>query len=147
MISIALSSFLISVLFFIALLFLVHKERRLGRRFFGVKIRTYIDQKLVVWGRKTAEGFDHFSKYIIQLNLHYSIHSILRMLLKVIIKFYTFFENRLEQNRKKAKQLRSEKRQLSEMNHLQQMTVHREDTALTPAQKEKLKERNLEGKY
>jgi hypothetical protein len=125
---------------------LVHKERRQGRRFFGIKLRDRLDSFVEETGEKISKGWEHFSKYIVQLNWYYSIHSVLKAMLRVIVAFYTYFENIFEQNRERTKQLRAEKRQLNESNHLKQMTSHKEDTALTPAQKKKLSHKNLEGK-
>jgi len=63
----------------------------------------------------------------------------------MLVTFYTYFENIFENNRKRTKQLRAEKRELNEFNHLQQMTDHRKETALTASQQKKLKDKNLKG--
>jgi hypothetical protein len=83
---------------------------------------------------------------MVQLNWYYSIHSVLSAVLRGLIAVYTFFENIFERNRRRTKELRAEKRQLSELNHLRQMTDHRETTALSPAEQRRLRKRTLEGK-
>lgn len=147
MVNTALTIFIVCILFFCILLVVVYKEKRRGRRFFASKLRLSLDNFVDDTGKKMLTGWEHFSKYIVQLNWYYSIHSVLKAMLKVIVAFYSYFENIFEQNRERTKQLRAEKRQLSESNHLKQMTNHKEDTALTPSQKQKLNHKNLEGKH
>lgn len=146
MINLAATVFSVSIFILLILVVVVSKERRLGRRFFAVTLRSWLDRIVItteVWLVKT---WNHFVKYILQLNLYYSIHSLLKTWLRMIVAVYTYFENVFENNRTKTKQLRSEKRQLSEMNHLQQIANHKKDTELTPAQKKKLKKKQLEDK-
>lgn len=125
----------------------IQKERRRGRRFFATSLRNWLDEKIDKLGRWVIMSWDHFVKYIVQLNWYYSIHSVLKGILRVIVKFYTYFENVFEVNRSRTKQLRAEKRQLSKMNHLRQMAEHKEDVALSPAQKQKLRKKKLEEKH
>jgi hypothetical protein len=142
----ALIALLISIFVFTTVLFVVGKERRRGRRFFATRIRGKLDKLIQKAGAQLLNSWKHFSKYVIQLNWYYSIHSVLRTILRVIIAFYTYFENIFERNRNRTKQLRVEKRQLSEFNHLRQMTTHRQDTALSAAQQKKLKQKKLDEK-
>ena len=145
MITTATIIFAVCSLVFLALTLLVHKERRRGRRFFAVKFRNWLDDRVSSGGRLLINGWEHFNKYIVQLNWYYSIHSVLKTILKTLVTFYTYFENIFENNRKRTKQLRSEKRYLKESNHLQQMTDHRKETALTASQQKKLKDKKLKG--
>jgi hypothetical protein len=124
---------------------LVHKERRRGRRFFASNVRNWLDQKVSGGSDLLLRGWEHFDKYVVQLNWYYSIHSVLKTILRALVAFYTYFENIFESNRKRTKQLRAEKRQLNEFNHLQQMTNHRKETALTATQQKKLKDKKLKG--
>lgn len=146
MISIALTTFLVSVFAGTVVLVTVNKERRRGRRFFAAHVRAWCDTKVAVIEDFLVRNFEHFIKYILQLNWYYSIHSVLRTTLRAIVAAYTYVENVFEKNRARTKRLRAEKRQLSEYNHLQQMAAHRKDTALTPAQQRKLRKKKLEGK-
>jgi hypothetical protein len=146
MLDTALTVFVASFVLGIVLLVVVYKERRRDRRFFAAGFRNWLDTEVDKIGNSILNNWEHFSKYIIQLNWYYSIHSVLKTVLKMIVTFYTYFENLFERNRSRTKQLRAEKRQLGEYNHLQQMTEHKEETALTPAQKKKLKQKKLDGK-
>jgi hypothetical protein len=145
MITTATITLLISSLVFLVLTLLVHKERRRGRRFFAVKFRNWLDGRVSTGSQLLFRGWEHFNKYIVQLSWYYSIHSVLKTILKMLVTFYTYFENIFENNRKRTKQLRAEKRELNEFNHLQQMTDHRKETALTASQQKKLKDKNLKG--
>ncbi len=147
MVTTAATTFAVSV--FVGLLFfiLIKKERRLGRRFFASSLRSYLDKKVEATGQKMFKSWEHFSKYVVRLNWYYSIHSLLKAFLAVIISFYTYFEDIFERNRNKTKQLRSEKRQLKDSHHLRQISEHKKDTTLTEKQKFKLKQKELEGKF
>ncbi|MFT7644601.1 MAG: hypothetical protein ACI9BF_000250 [Candidatus Paceibacteria bacterium] len=137
----------VSVVTFIILLIVTQKERRRGRRFFAARARAWLDIYADKIGRWAFVSWDHFIKYILQLHWYYSIHSVLRTILRVITVFYEYFENVFEKNRRRTKQLRAEKRQLGELNHLQKVAEHKEDTALTPVQKRKLRHKKLEEKH
>lgn len=147
MMTIAATAFTISIFVLIVLIALINKERSRRQRFFAKGLRSWLDNKVDDCGKWKNESYDHFVKYVLQLNWYYSLHSLLKAVLKVIVTFYTYFENIFENNRQKAKQLRIEKKQLGEKNHLHHMADHKEDTTLTPAQKKKLSQKELEGKY
>ncbi|MCB9814219.1 hypothetical protein H6784_02260 [Candidatus Nomurabacteria bacterium] len=137
----------ISIVVFLVFVTIVYKEGKRGRRFFATGIRNWLDDKIDAFGNWLLRSLEHFVKYIVQLHWYYSIHSVLKTLLQVLVKFYTIFETIFERNRARAKQLRSEKKKLNSTNHLSQMAAHKEDTELTPAQKKKLRHKNLEGKH
>lgn len=136
-----------SLVALISLLTLVAKERRSGRRFFASRFRGWLDVLVDKFESGLIKSCEHFVKYIVQLNWYYSIHSVLRTILRVMVRFYTYFEVLFERNRERTKRLRSEKRQLNELNHLRQMAEYKEDTALTPLQKKKLRHKKLEEKH
>lgn len=147
MVTDALIALISSFFFAVALIILVHKERRRSRRFFAAKLRGWLDDRVENTEKYLEKSWEHFSKYIVQLSWYYSIHSILKAILRMIVAIYTYFENVFEQNRNRTKQLRAEKRQLSEFNHLHHMTNHQKDTALTPSQQKKLRQKKLEEKH
>ncbi|MCB9815058.1 hypothetical protein H6785_00535 [Candidatus Nomurabacteria bacterium] len=147
MVTTSLTYFLVSIFTGIALLVVIHKERRRGRRFFASKFRDWLDRLVEVASSLLLKSWEHFSKYIVQLSWYYSLHSVLRTILKIIVAVYTYFENLFERNRDRTKQLRSEKRQLNEFNHLHQITTHKQETALSPAQQKKLRHKKLEEKH
>lgn len=139
--------FLVSVGVFVALLLLTSKERGRGRRLFARGLR----EKLDVWCERlfarVSDAIAHFLRYIVQLHWYYSIHSVLKGMLRVIVAVYTGVESMFERNRKRTKELRAEKRQQNELSHLKQMSDHKAETALSPAQQRKLRDKQLEGKY
>jgi len=145
MVTPALLAFLGSVFVSVGLFFTVRKERRRGRRFFASRTRTWLDQRVDRVGALLTRSLNHFIKYIVQLNWYYSIHSILRTILRVIIAAYTYMENIFEKNRSRTKKLRAEKLQLKDTNHLSQMAAHKESTTLSTTQQQKLRKKNLEG--
>ena len=80
----------------------VVKERRRGRRFFAVKFRNWLDEKIYRVGTWLVTSWEHFSKYIVQLNWYYSIHSFWKAMLKATAGIYTYFENHFERNRRRT---------------------------------------------
>lgn len=143
----ALIVFAVSVSAFVATAVMVRKERQRERRFFARRLRDWLDVQVIRFELWIIRTWQHFTKYILQLHWYYSIHSVLRGSLRVIVAMYTYLEALFERNRRRAKQLRAEKRQLSEFNHLHQMATHKEKTALTPAQKRKLRQQKLEERH
>jgi len=146
MVTSAFTALLVSLVIFTVLAVVTQYERRRGRRLFASGFRTWLDGVVDAISYILLKSLNHFTRYIIQLNWYYSIHSVLRTLLQGMIAVYTYFENIFERNRARAKRLRAEKRQLNENNHLQQMTNHRVETALTPTQQQRLRSQKLEGK-
>ena len=147
MIPAAAITFAISFSVFAVLLFVVMAERRREGRFFASRAREWLDVKIDRLGAWLVRSWEHFVKYVVQLNWYYSIHGVLRTMLRAIVAVYTKFENVFERNRARTKQLRREKLELSEMNHLRQMAEHKEETALTAAEKRKLRKKKLEEKF
>ena len=137
----------LSIGIFALTLTVVQLERKRGKRFFANQARTWLDQVLSALERWVVRTWNHFTRYVVQLNWYYSIHSVLKTLLLGLQIFYTSFEQIFERNRNRAKKLRLEKRQLTTINHLSKMADHKVDTALTPAEKEKLRHNKLEEKH
>lgn len=146
MVSTALTVFSVSFCTFLVLVGVTQQERRRGRRFFAAGLRTWLDRLVERVARGLGRRVDHFVKYIVQLNWYYSIHGVLRTFLRGIVAVYTYFENLFERNRARTKQLRKEKRELNELNHLRQMAKYKEETALSPAEQRRLRKKKLEGK-
>jgi hypothetical protein len=142
----ALTAFLTSLGIFMVLLVLLKLERDRRRRLIATRLRSFLDTLVERSTRRLETIVRHFLRYIVQLHWYYGIHSILRALLRGMVALYTYLETVFERNRARTKLLRAEKRQLHELNHLRQMAEHREETALTPSQQQKLRHRKLEGK-
>jgi len=147
MIQTAVTFFVMSIGVFTLMLILVQTERRKQKRLLAAGVRGWLDKKIIGFERRLVQTWNHFVRYVLQLNWYYSIHSILKTLLLTIQVFYTSFEKIFERNRNRTKKLRMEKRHLNSLNHLSQMADHKVDTALTPAQKKKLRHKKLEEKH
>jgi hypothetical protein len=145
MISTALTTLAVSLVTFFLLTIFTQQERRRGRRFFAARARAWLDRVVDDISQSVSKKIEHFTKYMVQLSWYYGLHSLLRGLLKGMIAMYTYFEDLFERNRARTKQLRAEKRQLSKHNHLQQIANHREETALSASEQQKLKKQKLEG--
>ena len=147
MIQTAVTVFAMSIGVFTLMLVMVQIERRKQKRLFAAKVRGWFDRKISGFEMWVVRTWNHFVRYVVQLNWYYSIHSVLKTLLLAIQVFYASFEKIFERNRDRAKKLRMEKRQLNSINHLSQMADHKVDTALTPTQKKKLRHKKLEEKH
>jgi len=137
----------VSIGIFILMLIVMHLERKRNKRFFASRVRAWLDGLITSLEQWIVKTWEHFVKYVVQLNWYYSIHSVLRAILRAIQFCYFSFEGVFERNRARTKKLRAERREISELNHLRQMTEHKEETALTDSQKKKLRHKNLEGKH
>ena len=142
----ALIAFLTSVAVLVTLILITQKERRRGRRFFASGLRGRLDGVVDRMEEALLKSWNHFIRYIVQLNWYYSLHSLLRTWLRFLVAVYTYFEDMFERNRKRAKRLRAEKKRLKSNSHLEQIAQHKTATALTEAEKKRLKKRELEGR-
>ena len=139
-------AFGVSLIGFFLLAAITHRERQQGVRLVAPRLRGKADTVVDRVSVKLERSIAHFTKYMVQLRWYYSIHSLLRGVLRVIVASYDYCERLLERNRDRARKLRKEKQQLDVAHHLRQMAAHKADTALTPAQKRKRRDRELEGK-
>ena len=146
MISSALTTLVVSLATFLLLAVFTQQERRRGKRFFATRARAWLDRIVDGGSRLLLKKIDHFIKYIVQLSWYYGLHSLLKGLLKGMIAVYTYFEDLFERNRVHTKQLRAEKKQLGKYNHLRQIANHRQETALSATEQQKLMKKKLEGK-
>lgn len=147
MIGTAATFFAASIGIFVLVLFVVRQERKNKQRFFAGKIRGSLDKWVLSVEAWILKSWEHFVKFVLQLNWYYSLHSLLKTILKALQAFYFSFEKVFERNRARTKKLRAERRQISEVNHLRQMSHHKEETALTDSQKKKLRHKKLEEKH
>lgn len=144
MLTVGLTILSASVVVFITLLLVVQAEQKRGKRFLFGGLRGWLDRMIGGVERRVGRWSQHFSRYVIQLGWYYSLHSFLRAVLKMLVSFYERVERIFEANRKRTKELRSEKSQMTK-SHLTEMAAHKEQTALTPAQQRKRKEAGLKG--
>lgn len=144
MTSIALMTFFGSLFIFCVLFLLVRAEQKRGKRFFLTGFRSWLDRVVFKIEASIAGKIDHFVRYILQLHWYYSIHSILRGLLQLLVAVYTYFEKLFEKNRRRTKALRKERNEKKSATHLDHIAEHKAETALTPAQQRKLRKKKLE---
>ena len=134
----------VSIGIFILMLIVVHQEKRRGKRFAVAGGRASLDRFVSRAEHKIVRTWNHFVKYVVQLNWYYSIHSILKTLLHAVQVFYFSFEKIFERNRARTKKLRAERRQINQLSHLSQLAEHKEEMALTETQKRQLRHKKLE---
>ncbi len=140
-------TFAASIVSLSALLLLVATERRRGTRFFLSAFRGWLDGSISAVEDAVLSVWKHFVKYVVQLNWYYSIHSVIRAIMVVLVRFYDYFERHLEYNRARAKRLRAERRKQTPQTHLEQVAAHKAETALTPAEQKKLRQKKLEERH
>ena len=145
MVTTGLTWFLVSAVLFIVLLLSVEAERKRGKRFLLKGFRGWLDKHMAAIGLKITQSWDHFMKYIVQLSWYYTIHSFLQTVLKAVVAFYERIEHKFEMNRRRTKQLRAEKNHIQNGGHLAEISQHKKDTALTPAQQRRLRDKQLKG--
>lgn len=133
-----------SVTAFVALSLLVTAERRRGGRLLLSDVRTRLDQLLERFQAWFSGAWDHFVQYVVKLGWYYSLHSLLRGIMTMLVAMYDYLERHLEVNRFRAIALREKKRAGNGNSHLQAVAEHKADVALTPEEQEKLREEKLE---
>lgn len=143
----AASYFALSVLALVGLSVLVGAEQSRGQRFFAASARAKLDRAVAVGETRIAESWAHFTRYVIELGWYHSLQSLLRAVIVVLRQGYEWLERVRDTQRARAARLQAEQRQVAVENHLRQMAEHKQGTALTPAQKRKLKQRKLEERH
>lgn len=145
--SAAIITFMISSSLFVAFALLVHIEQRNARRIVAERLRNALDNGVKKSGAELKRRWRHVMRYVVQLGWYYSIHSLLRTLLKVLISAYSFFEQMFERNRLRTKELRQELKRHISKSHLSEMANHKAKTTLTQEQKIHLKKQKLEDSH
>jgi hypothetical protein len=147
MVSTGLTLLLVSLSGFVLVLWLVHVEKKRGKRLLLPGLRGWFDGVLATAGLRLVQTWDHFVKYILRLGWYYGLHSLLQATLRTLVSFYEKVEHVFETNRRRAKQLRAEKQHtiIASDTHLTEMARHKAETTLSPAQQKKLKDTQLEG--
>jgi hypothetical protein len=140
----ALITFSTATAIFLVVAVVVQIEQFRSRRLFWGGVRGLLDVKLVQFAKAWTEHWHHFTQYIVKLGWYYSIHSLLRTLLKLLVSMYTYLEHIFERNRKRTKELRQERKQKTEKSHLTQIADHKAETALTSTEKTELRRQKLE---
>lgn len=119
-------------------------EERNARRFIGGHFRDALDQKIERTAHRFETHWKHVSRYVLQLGWYYSIHSLLRTILTILVSVYDKIERIFEHNRSRTKELRKEFKKQLEKTHLTHMAEHKVKTSLSPEEQKELKTRKLE---
>jgi hypothetical protein len=119
-------------------------EARRGRRFVATGIRNAADDGIDVVVRRVSRMYTYVARYIITLSWYYSLHAFLKVILRFLAGTYTAVETLLHNNRTRARKIRIERKR--EQSHLSLIADHKAETALTPVEKAKRKEKALSGK-
>lgn len=136
--------FLISSGLFVLLAFITTREEANRKRFFLTKSRDTLD-RLIVQGVAVGKAkLSYVLRHIIKLSWYYSLHSMLRAVMGLLVHTYDSLEMIVIKNRERARRLRAEGRILTGGNHLTEIEKHKASTALTSSQKKKLRAKKLE---
>jgi hypothetical protein len=136
-----------SSILFIAFAIMVRIEHAKARRLVGGPLRASLDKRIMRIEQKWSNNWKHVSMYVVQLGWYYSIHSLLRTILRVLVSVYTYIEQIFEKNRLRTKEIRKEFKRHVAQSHLTHMAHHKENTALSPKEKTELRSRKLENDH
>lgn len=138
--------FTISASLFGVVALITQMEQARGRRFFLSKFRDWCDRVFAIIYDSVSNWLQRVLRHTIKLSWYYSIHSMLKALLTVLVRLYDRLELVFVNNRERTKVLRAEKRSsLTPKNHLTVISEHKASSALTPGQKKKLRAKKLAG--
>ncbi len=130
------------ILIIVARVFML--EARRGKRFFASGVRASIDDGIDSVSSRCVRFYTYIGRYVITLSWYYSLHALLKIVLKFLASAYTVVETLLHRNRKRARKIRIERKR--EQSHLSLIADHKAKTTLTPAERAKRKEKALSGK-
>jgi 4-hydroxybenzoate polyprenyltransferase len=140
----SLSVFIISIVAFFASAMVVKVEERRGRRLVGDRVRVVFDAVIEQSSSKLGQWWHHFTQYVVRLGWYYSLHSLLRTILQVLVSAYTIIENVFEKNRAKTKALRLELKKQLKQSHFTKIADHKAETSFTPEEQERIRKEKLE---
>ncbi len=135
----------LTILFLLGYLFVI--EEKIEHRLFLTQKRLLLDMEIMKFMAFVRHKTIFFGRYIIALSWYYSLHTLLKLVLRFLAGWYFGVEKILQRNRLRAKALRREKHQSVQVDsHLIQIAEHQLETALTEKEKTKIKNRALAGK-
>jgi 4-hydroxybenzoate polyprenyltransferase len=137
-------TFITSAAAFFMFAVIIKMEERRGRRFAGDRIRVVCDTVVERTAFKLDSWWHHFTQYVLKLGWYYSLHSLLRTLLQVLVSTYTIIENVFERNRAKTKALRMELKKQLKQTHFTKIATHKAETSLSTEEQERIKREKLE---
>ena len=147
MLGAAITTFVTCLVLFVVVAVLVQAEQAKGRRIVLSSARAWLDEKIVSARKRLGNSWHHFSQYVVRLGWYYSIHSLLRTVLAMLVSAYTFLEGMFEKNREKTKELRLMKRKSLQQTHFSKIADHKAEVALTPDEQAKRRKDKLENNH
>lgn len=111
------------------------EDAQQGRRIVLRRARAWFDGVVVSAGSKLTKFDTYLGRGITRLLLHYAAHSILHRLLALITRMEKRVEHLLRRNKQVAKDIQGTKSKT----HLDEIAEHKEEVALTDAQKRKMR--------
>ena len=135
----------LTILFLLGYLFVI--EEKIEHRLFLAQKRHALDKVIIKFIAFVHHKSIFFGRHIITLSWYYSLHILLKLILRFLAGLYFRVEKILQRNRLRTKALRRERHQSLQVdNHLIQIAEHQSETALTEREKTKIKNRALAGK-
>lgn len=127
----------ISVVILALLSFVYVLEDIQGRRILLPRVRERFDAFLVRLLAKGTEVRLFFTHGFLRLLLHYGVHSILKRIQAALRRVEKYIEALVRKNRTVAKEVRATKKKT----HLEAIAKHKEEVALSDAEKQKRRSR------
>lgn len=135
------SIFILSTIAFVLLAGFLSIEEKKGRLFLS-QARGRLDRALDAFVQFISDKLSYLGRHIFKLGWHYGIHKFLRFIMTVLVKSYDLLERWFMSNRERARVIKLEKK-IKASGHLGEVAKHKEESALTEAQKKKLLSKKL----
>lgn len=138
-------SLTIAVAVFCLLFTLVSVERQRGDRLLLRGVRTRIDRVCDTLLASVSRGLSFLIRHVIQWTWYLMVDVVLKSVLYVIVKVGDRLEASFYRNRQRTRALRAERAQRKHTGVLGAVAEHKETTALSEAEKQRLRKQSLEG--
>ena len=116
-------------------------EENRGSRFLLTGARVWLDKKLVSLYYWLSHLKLHLGSTSLQMLFHFFAHRLLGWLLNILKSTESLLDSLHRRNRLVAKSVK----EVRDKNHLDLIAEHKASTALTPAERQELKEKSIEG--
>lgn len=124
-----------SVALLLALVIFYNFEDARGNRVIFRRLRAFLDDVIVFVGRTFLLILNWFRKSFIRLLFHYGAYRLLKRILRLVRTCEHKIEQMLRQNKRAAREISGERTR----NHLDEIADHKEASALSDRQREKMR--------
>ncbi|OGG86099.1 hypothetical protein A2392_01405 [Candidatus Kaiserbacteria bacterium RIFOXYB1_FULL_46_14] len=131
---------LISGFLLLSFFLLFATEASAGHRIVFARARAFADLRVADWQSKAKRHIDRWGGFNFRTLLHYLFHQLLSALLFI----NRLVERYISKLRHHNKQIARRAKQVSGSGHLAEIAIHKEDTALTDAEKTARKDHALQ---